>query len=74
MLLYSKEPSQCGQFKQIELPKSVLCRGMVCQKFNKRNCRDVVNALCKNGAFSNSVDPDKMPQNAESHQGLRYML
>ena len=34
----------------------------------------MVNAFMpKKGAFMNSVDTDEMPQNAASHQGLRYL-
>ena len=53
-------------------------RGVACLKIYVRNCGDVVNAFIKTkaskkGAFTNSVDPDETPQNAASHQGLRFL-
>ena len=42
-------------------------------KINVRNCVDLDNAQKKKmGRLTNSVDPDKTPQNAASHQGQRY--
>ena len=52
-------------------------RGVACQKFNVRNCLDVVNAFMPNiekGAFTNSVDPDDTPLlKAASHQDLHNL-
>ena len=52
-------------------------RGVACLKVDVGNCRNVVNALMKRksqkGAFTNSIDPDEMQQNAASYQGLRYL-
>ena len=54
-----------------------------CQLMTKPNMQctqlgDVVNALKKKlllkRVFTNSVDPDKTPHNAASHQGLHYLL
>ena len=54
---------------------SVVIRGIACLKFNVRNCRDVVNAFMqhKKRAITNSIYPDETPQNAASHQSLRYL-
>ena len=55
---------------------SVHVRGVACIKFTVRNCEDVVNAFMqkiKKGAFTNSVDPDKMQHKVASHQGLHYL-
>ena len=47
-------------------------RGVVCLKFNLRNCRDVDNVFMENGAFTNSIYPDESPHNAMSQHGLHY--
>ena len=52
-------------------------RGVACLKFNVGNCGDVFNTFMKKkikkSAFTYSVDPDETPQNAASHQCLRYL-
>ena len=52
-------------------------RGVACLRFDERNCGDVLKCIYANDPkiepFKISVDPDETPQNAASHQGLRYL-
>ena len=53
-------------------------RGVACLRLYVGNCGDLVNTRMqkkktKKGAFTNSLDPDEIPQDAASHQALRYL-
>ena len=70
--------TDCSALKKVSLTTNVyLSWGVACLKFNVSNCWVVVNAFmqkyCNKGSFTNSVDPDEMPQNSASHQGLRHL-